>query len=84
MRERKNQLFPSDSRDGHRVVQPDHRQRPLCPGRVLDTQRRLHHHVLRDGGQGVPVVVPAVARHIRQPGTVVKQFQLSYLASATK
>ena len=61
-------FLPQDSRDRHRAVQPDHRQLPLCRAGLLDPERRLQHHVLRDGRQGIPLVVPPVARHIHLPG----------------
>ena len=61
-------FLPLDSRDRHRAVQPDHRQLPLCRAGLLDPERRLQHHVLRDGRQGIPLVVPPVARHIHLPG----------------
>ena len=61
-------FLPPDSRDRHRAVQPDHRQLPFGGAGLLDPERRLQHHVLRDGRQGVPLVVPPVARHIHLPG----------------
>ena len=61
-------FLPPDSRDRHRAVQSDHRQLPLCRAGLLDPERRLQHHVLRHGRQGVPLVVPPVARHIHLPG----------------